>query len=187
MDSPEQPKAAKRIRSANWVQDEELILVALYRDYDGVKESRRVRWENLATQLASRGPFSARKGASLEQKWANLTQVGWRLFLCSPAAPSATHWLQGPPPPQTYRAITSHDLTRSGPNAFYNLKPASRKQLLQEWKVNSLEPLVFQALDECMRTTGACTTTAPSPRYCLAFTVPVLQRVVGPPPCKAQP
>jgi hypothetical protein len=74
MTSPTQQKP-KRFRSANWVIDEELCLVAVYQEYrKGPKELRRVMWDNMADQLAAKG-HPSRRGASLEQKWANMTQA----------------------------------------------------------------------------------------------------------------
>ena len=116
----------KRFRSANWIAEEELTLIALYRQYEKGSETRKVMWENLAGQLNGRG-FIARKGASLEQKWNNLQQ--------------------------TYRAIRDHDTHQGGPR-FFDLDVSERKQLLYEWKVNSMEAVVYEALDQCLRAKG---------------------------------
>lgn len=116
----------KRMRSANWTLDEELTLIALFKDFEKKYETRKQLWEALSQALGEKQ--YERKPISLEQKWGNMLQ--------------------------TYRNIKEHDRVRSREGSFYNLDAADRRTLYHQWKVNSLEQSAFDAMDEFLKDRG---------------------------------
>jgi hypothetical protein len=118
----------KRQRSANWTLEEELTLVALFRDLEKQFETKKQLWEQLASMLQERGGFD-RKPVSLEQKWGNMIQA--------------------------YRAIKDHDRSKVQVTAkFFSLPFEERKALLQTWKVNSLDDKTYESMDDFLKDRG---------------------------------